>query len=106
MRKDPLFRLTGAQLRAARGLLDLTAEALAAESRVSLRTIRRAEKMSGPVQITAANAHAIASVLETLGVQFISANGGGPGVRLKGDASPKAERAKTTRRSKGRLSNR
>jgi hypothetical protein len=36
----------------------------------------------GPVSITAANADAIRRALEAAGLEFIPANGGGPGVRM------------------------
>ena|SRR5215469_9432277 len=75
-------KLTGAQLRAARGLLNLSAEALADHTKVSLRTIRRAEHEDGAVGITAANAERIKSVLEDMGICFIGGNDGGVGVRL------------------------
>ena len=78
---DP--QLTGAQLRAGRGLINLSAETLAHETKVSLRTIRRAEQEHGPVPITAANAERIKSVLEERGVIFTQAGDGGAGVRLR-----------------------
>ena len=74
--------ITGAQLRAARGLLNLSAEALAQETKVSLRTIRRAEQDDGEVQITAANAARIKSVLEAHGVTFFTETAS-VGVKLK-----------------------
>jgi transcriptional regulator with XRE-family HTH domain len=92
-------RLTGAQLRAARALLDITAEELAAETKLSLKTIRRAEQGHGPVEIHTANAERAMSVLEERGVQFIAANGEGVGVRLRREPPPRfgaaKERSKT-----------
>jgi len=79
-RSDSEF--SGAQLRAARGLLNLSAEALARETRVSLRTIRRTEQDNGQVQINAANAERIKSVLEAHGIVFFSEDGT-VGVKLK-----------------------
>jgi transcriptional regulator with XRE-family HTH domain len=75
--------LTGAQLRAARALLNLHAEELARDTKVSLRTIRRAEGVDGIVPITAANAERLMEVLEKRGVKFLPMNGDGPGVRLR-----------------------
>lgn len=75
-------RLTGAQLRGARGLLNITAQELAQASNVSLRTIRRAEQLDGPVQMNLPNAERIVAELEAMGIEFIESNGGGPGVRL------------------------
>jgi transcriptional regulator with XRE-family HTH domain len=80
--RQPELEITGAQLRAARGLLNLSAEALARETKVSLRTIRRAEQDDGEVQITAGNAARIKSVLETHGVIFFM-EAATVGVKLK-----------------------
>ncbi len=74
--------MTGAQLRAARALLRLTAEDLAGLARVGVATIRRAEGLDGPVRMTAANVAAVRMALETAGVEFLEAGGGG-GVRLR-----------------------
>jgi hypothetical protein len=77
------FLITGPQLRAARALLDISAQKLAVASGIGIATIRRAESQSGPVKITRANAERLTRVLEDAGVEFIRQNGGGPGVRLK-----------------------
>ena len=75
--------LTSAQIRAARSLIKWTAEDLARASRVSLRTIRRAELADQATSMTTANELAVRSALESAGVEFIDENGGGPGVRLR-----------------------
>lgn len=75
--------LTGAQMRAARALLNWSGQRLAEESGVSLHTIRRAEPIDGPLRMIPANARAIRGALEAAGVEFIAENGGGPGVRLR-----------------------
>ena len=76
--------MTGAQLRAARALLDWSGRRLAAESKVSHMTIHRAEREGGEVRMTAANQEAIQRALEAAGIVLIEADGnGGPGVRLK-----------------------
>ena len=75
--------LTGAQIRAARGLLRRSAEDLARESSLGLATIRRAENADGETSMTAANDLAVRRTLEAAGVEFIDENGGGPGVRLR-----------------------
>ena len=75
--------LTGAQIRAARSLIKWTAEDLARESQVSLRTIRRAELFDESTSMTAPNDGAVRRALEAAGVEFIDENGGGPGVRLR-----------------------
>ena len=74
--------LTSAQIRAARALVRWTAEDLARQSAVSLRTIRRAELAERVTSMTSPNDLAIRGALETAGVEFIDENGGGPGVRL------------------------
>lgn len=75
--------VTGSQIRAARALLDVTAAKLASETLVEVKTIRRAEARNHePVLMTAANTMRIVAALEAWGVEFIPANGGGPGVRL------------------------
>jgi hypothetical protein len=78
-----LFPITGAQVRAGRALIRWSAEELAIASRLGVATVRRAESADGVPTITAANAEAIRLALEGAGVQFVPANGGGPGVRLK-----------------------
>ena len=76
--------LTSAQIRAARSLIRWSAEDLARECSLSVATIRRAELADGETSMTAANNHAVRRALEGAGVEFIDANGGGPGVRLTG----------------------
>jgi hypothetical protein len=75
--------LTSAQIRAGRALLRWSAEDLARASSVGLTTIRRAELTEGATSLTAANDLSIRRALEEAGVEFIDANGGGPGVRLR-----------------------
>ena len=75
--------MNGQQLRAARALLDWSAQDLADASKVSLATIRRAESTDGMPTLTAANASILQSALEAAGVEFIAENGGGAGVRMR-----------------------
>jgi ribosome-binding protein aMBF1 (putative translation factor) len=75
--------LTSAQIRAARALIRWSAEDLARESAVSVTTIRRAEVMDKETAMTNANDRAVRRALESVGVEFIDENGGGPGVRLR-----------------------
>jgi hypothetical protein len=51
--------------------------------RGGVSTIRRAELTASETKLTCVNDQAIRRVLEAAGVEFIDANGGGPGVRLK-----------------------
>jgi Arc/MetJ-type ribon-helix-helix transcriptional regulator len=75
--------LTSFQIRAARAILGWSAEDLARESSVSLRTIRRAELTDFHTKMTAPNDLSVRRALEAAGVEFIDENGGGPGVRLR-----------------------
>jgi transcriptional regulator with XRE-family HTH domain len=84
--------VTGAQLRAARGLLNISASELAERTGLALNTIRRAEGADGPAPITAANAQLLVSTLEGAGVVFIPADSLGPGVRLASEANVAAGR--------------
>jgi predicted transcriptional regulator len=70
---------TPGQIRAARGLLNLTQADLASVAGVSLPTVKRFE--SG--RITPETGEKIRAALEASGVEFIPENGGGAGVRLK-----------------------
>ena len=81
--------ITGAQMRAARALIRWSAEDLAREAMLGVATVRRAEAGDGPVQMTAANAAAIARALEAAGIEFIAGNGNGPGVRFRKRKLPK-----------------
>ena len=75
--------LTSAQIRAARALIRWSAEELARHSVVSVTTIRRAELMPSATTLTRANDQAIRRALENAGVEFIDADKGGPGLRLR-----------------------
>jgi transcriptional regulator with XRE-family HTH domain len=75
--------LTSGQIRAARSLIKWTAEDLARQSSVSLRTIRRAELAEQDTSMTTANELAVRSALEAAGIEFIEENGSGPGVCLR-----------------------
>ena len=83
MRQAQKAPLTGFQIRAARALVKWSAEDLARQSSVSLRTIRRAELIDHQTSMTAPNDLAIRRAFESAGVEFIDENGGGPGVRLR-----------------------
>lgn len=78
--------ISPAQGRAARALLGWSQDELAAFSSIPKRTIVRFEASVGvPRRSTTA---AIQIALEAAGVEFISENGGGEGVRLKKEAPP------------------
>jgi predicted transcriptional regulator len=73
--------LTPAQCRAARGLLGWTQQKLAAEAHVGVVTIHQLEV--GVSEPRHATLDVIRRTFEAAGVDFIDANGGGPGVRLR-----------------------
>ncbi|RAX39820.1 helix-turn-helix transcriptional regulator [Rhizobium tropici] len=74
------------QVRAARGLLNLTQQGLAEISQVSLRTIVQLEQ--GDKEPSRSIAQTLKLSLEAAGVEFIPENGdGGVGVRLKKTSS-------------------
>jgi hypothetical protein len=75
--------LTSAQIRAARALIRWSAQQLADASAVGVTTIRRAELTQSETKLTRVNDQAIRRTLEAAGVEFIDAEGGGPGVRLR-----------------------
>jgi transcriptional regulator with XRE-family HTH domain len=76
MKKDILPQ----QIRAARALIDWTREDLANASGLTVRTLARIE--SSQTLPRPATLEAISAALEAAGIEFISQNGGGPGVRL------------------------
>jgi hypothetical protein len=80
LRPDDETRLRGDQLRAARGLLDISAEKLAEKTKLGLKTIRRAEQEDGPVPLTRANVERLISVLQEMGIQFVEQPDGAFGV--------------------------
>ena len=73
--------MTPAVCRAARALVDWSMEDLAEHAGVGPSTVRNFEKgRSVPI---ANNLAAMRAALEKAGVDFIEANGAGPGVRLR-----------------------
>lgn len=74
--------ITSEQLRAARALLQWDQKKLAAESMVSIATIKRLEPLSGPLRANQVTIEALRRALENAGIEFIPENGGGAGVRL------------------------
>ena len=69
---------------------------LASASGASLQTIKRLETRPGPLALQPLTLAAIEAAFDKVGVEFISANGGGPGVRLK--RKPRAARSAAARR--------
>ena len=75
--------LLSEQVRAARMLLRWNQQDLASASSVSLGTIKRLEAKPGVIDAHAPTINAIRLAFERAGIELISQNGGGPGVRLK-----------------------
>lgn len=74
---------TGAQLRAARALLNMSIKELAEQTGLAVNTIVRAEETNDPAPIHAANANLLVTTFEAGGVRFIPpADGLGAGARL------------------------
>lgn len=74
--------ITPEQCRAARALLRISQDELAAKMRISPVTVRKFENQTGKLREAMVNL--IRLTLEAEGVLFIDENGGGPGVRLRG----------------------
>lgn len=75
---------TGAQLRAARGLLNLSVLELSERTGLATNTIKRAEGTNDASPITRANARLLVGILIDMGVIFIPADDeAGAGARLQ-----------------------
>ena len=79
-RGQTLNMITGAQIREARRLLNLEANALAKRAKLPISVISRAESVEDEPMITMAHAQAIQRALEDAGAEFT--NSDQPGVRL------------------------
>lgn len=95
-------RILAHQLKAARTLARLDQQELADRSGLSVPTIKRMEAGDGPVRGNYESVAAVVAALEAAGIDFITENGGGPGVRLRplNSAPPESDGASkpTTRR--------
>jgi transcriptional regulator with XRE-family HTH domain len=81
--------ITPDQCRAARGLIDISRNRLAAASGVSLASLYQFE--NDERRIKPRTQQLIRSALEVAGIEFIPEDGGGPGVRLRRkDRTPSA----------------
>lgn len=65
-----ILKLTGEQIRAARALSRIEQAELARLAGLSIETIKRLERIRGPVEANARTLRAIQDAFETLGVQF------------------------------------
>jgi predicted transcriptional regulator len=78
-----ILKVSIRQLKAARSLVGWSQEKLASAAEISLPTIKRLEAADGALGGRQTTAQKIKSALEKAGIEFIDANGGGPGVRLR-----------------------
>ncbi|MBU3732512.1 MAG: XRE family transcriptional regulator [Beijerinckiaceae bacterium] len=79
--------ITGAQIRAARGLLRWTAKDLAEHSGTNRFTIQRLEQSDGIPPSRSQTLADIKRAFEEAGVEFIGSPQSGAGVRFKSDAN-------------------
>ena len=75
--------LTSEQVRAARALLRWEQRDLAEASGISLPSVKRLETQPGALAAQERTIMELRKALERAGVEFISENGGGSGVRLR-----------------------
>lgn len=75
--------ITGAQIRAARGLLNLSVAELAERTGLAINTIRRAEATNEVPVMTPANMRLLVMTFEDADVIFLTADTHGPGVRFR-----------------------
>ncbi len=96
-RNKPDSHPTGAQLRAARGLVNISVLDLAERTGLAPNTIKRAESDNGPAPVNTANAKLMVAMLQALGVVFIPAQDEmGSGVRLASPAQPALARRRAS----------
>ncbi|AYG95131.1 hypothetical protein D8I30_07995 [Brevundimonas naejangsanensis] len=89
-----ILTLTGEQIRAARALSRIEQAELARRSSLSLETIKRLERIRGPVDANARTLRAIQEAFAALGVRFAGDGGGQVGVlRDAAEAQPAPRRA-------------
>ena len=73
--------LTGAQLRAGRGVVNWSVRELAEAAHISSSTIRRLEESNGPPATVEKSLAPLQTALENAGVEFLFPPNGRPGVR-------------------------
>lgn len=84
------FMLTGEQIRAARALARVEQTELARSSGLSLETIKRLERLRGPVVASVRTLSAIVSAFAAIGIQFDATEDGSVGVFRTGAEGPPA----------------
>jgi transcriptional regulator with XRE-family HTH domain len=89
--------VTGAQIRGARGLLNMSVAELSDRTGLAVNTIRKAEKTNGVPEVTAGNLRLLITTIEQAGVIFVPADSVGAGVRLRyADQQPLRKRRDKT----------
>lgn len=74
--------ITGAQIRAGRAALGWSAEDLATQARVALRTVLRLEAVDGVPPGRSTTLGEVQAALESAGVEFIGSPNDRPGIRF------------------------
>ncbi len=87
--------ISGAQIRAARALLGITAADLAERADISHRTLQRFEAVDGLPDAQSRNLNQVKAVLEELDIIFVGDPTKSPGVQLQ----PRPPKKKSKRRS-------
>lgn len=77
--------ISGAQLRAARGLLGMTSREFSEAAEVSWATVKRFELCDGVPQSRSGTLERAQNALEAAGIEFIGDPVTSPGVRLRAD---------------------
>lgn len=85
--------LTGEQIRAGRAFLRIEQSDLAHAAGVSLETVKRLERMRGPVEANTRTVMAISDAFLELGVVFDLGSGEGPGLRLVDATQARSQRS-------------
>ena len=75
--------ITGAQIRMARGYLRWSARDLAEKSGLSITTIKRMEEVDDIPNAMSRNLGRIHQAIVSAGLELVTENGGGGGVRLR-----------------------
>jgi transcriptional regulator with XRE-family HTH domain len=86
--RSSLTVLTGEQIRAGRALARIDQSELARRCRLSLETIKRLERIRGPVDANSRTLRALVEVFSAMGVEFDSCEDGGMGVCLAPAGGP------------------
>ena len=81
--------ISGAQIRAARALLGISATELAERARVDWSTIQRFESVDGVSRSRSGTLRRVKETLEAVGITFIGDPESAPGVQLNRTLQPK-----------------